>query len=73
MYIFVHKYIIPSSKPFEILKISLATQIMLASQFVDFLSTLDVSRIITSLTWDVKMDSKNLEHTSVTVDILFKY
>jgi hypothetical protein len=73
MYIFVHKYIIPSSKAFEILKISLATQIMLASQFVDFLSTLDVSRIITSLTWDVKMDSKNLEHTSVTVDILFKY
>jgi hypothetical protein len=26
-----------------------------------------------SLTWDVKTDSKNLGHTSVTVDILFKY
>jgi hypothetical protein len=37
MYIFVHKYIIPSSEPFEILKTSLSTQIMLASQFVDFL------------------------------------
>jgi hypothetical protein len=37
MQIFVHKYIIPSSKPIEILKISLPTQIMLASQFVDFL------------------------------------
>jgi hypothetical protein len=32
-----HKYIIPSSKPFENLKTSLATKIMLASQFVDFL------------------------------------
>jgi hypothetical protein len=28
---------IPSSKPFEILKTSLGTQIMLACQFVDFL------------------------------------
>jgi hypothetical protein len=28
---------IPSSKPFEILKKSLGTQIMLPSQFVDFL------------------------------------
>jgi hypothetical protein len=37
MYIFVHKYIIPSSKPFEILKTGLAIQIMLTSQFVDFL------------------------------------
>jgi hypothetical protein len=37
MYIFVHKYIIVSSKPFEIFKTSLGTQIMLASQFVDFL------------------------------------
>jgi hypothetical protein len=36
-------------------------------------STLDVSRIITSLTWDVKTNSKNLGHISVTVDILFKY
>jgi hypothetical protein len=33
----VHKYIIPSSKPFEILKTSLGTQILLACQFVDFL------------------------------------
>jgi hypothetical protein len=33
----VHKYIIPTSKPFEILKTSLSTQIMLACQFVDFL------------------------------------
>jgi hypothetical protein len=32
-----HKYIIPSSIPFEILKTSLGTQIMLPSQFVDFL------------------------------------
>jgi hypothetical protein len=46
---------------------------MLASQFVDFLEHPNVSRIITSLTWDVKTDSKNLGHTSVTVDILFKY
>jgi hypothetical protein len=46
---------------------------MLACQFVDFYSSLDVSRIITSLTWDAKMDSKNLGHISVTVDILFKY
>jgi hypothetical protein len=46
---------------------------MLASQFVDFFSTLDVSRIITSLTWDVKTDSKNLGHIGVIVDILFKY
>jgi hypothetical protein len=36
------------------------------------LGTLDVSRVITSLTWDVKMDSKNLGHTSVAVDILLK-
>jgi hypothetical protein len=34
---FVHKYIIPSSKPFQIFKTSLGTQIMLASEFVDFL------------------------------------
>jgi hypothetical protein len=34
---FVHKYIIPSSVPFEISKTSLGTQIMLPSQFVDFL------------------------------------
>jgi hypothetical protein len=40
---------------------------MLPSQFVD------VIRIITTLTWDVKMNSKNLGHTSVIVDILFKY
>jgi hypothetical protein len=33
----VHKYIIPSSIPLEILKTSLGTQIMLPSQFVDFL------------------------------------
>jgi hypothetical protein len=32
---FLHKYIIPSSKPLEISK-SLGTQIMLPSQFVDF-------------------------------------
>jgi hypothetical protein len=37
MQIFVHKYIVPSWKPFEILKTSIATQIMLANQFVDFL------------------------------------
>jgi hypothetical protein len=37
MYIFVHKYFISLSKPFEILKTSLGTQIMLPSQFVDFL------------------------------------
>jgi hypothetical protein len=37
MQIFLHKYIIPSSKPFEILKTRLGTQIMLESQFVDFL------------------------------------
>jgi hypothetical protein len=34
---FVHKYIIPSSKPLEISKTSLGTQIMLPSQFADFL------------------------------------
>jgi hypothetical protein len=34
---FVHKYIIPSSKPIEISKTSFGTQIMLPSQFVDFL------------------------------------
>jgi hypothetical protein len=33
----IHKYIIPSSKPLEISKTSLGTQIMLPSQFVDFL------------------------------------
>jgi hypothetical protein len=33
----VHKYIIPSSTPLEISKTSLGTQIMLPSQFVDFL------------------------------------
>jgi hypothetical protein len=32
-----HKYIIPSSKLFEILKTSLGTKIMLASQYVDVL------------------------------------
>jgi hypothetical protein len=32
-----HKYIIPSSTPLEISKTSLGTQIMLPSQFVDFL------------------------------------
>jgi hypothetical protein len=37
MYTFVHKYIIPSSIPLEISKTSLDTQIMLPSQFVDFL------------------------------------
>jgi hypothetical protein len=37
MHIFVHKYIIPSSKLFEILETSLGTQSMLPSQFVDFL------------------------------------
>jgi hypothetical protein len=34
---FVHKYIIPSSISLEILKTSLGTQIMLPSQFVNFL------------------------------------
>jgi hypothetical protein len=34
---FVHKYNIPSPIPFQILKTSLGTQIMLPSQFVDFL------------------------------------
>jgi hypothetical protein len=43
---FVHKYIIPSSKPLEISKTSLGTQIMLPSKFVDFLSKFDVIRII---------------------------
>jgi hypothetical protein len=43
---FVHKYIIPSLIPFEILKTSLGTQIMLPSQFVDFLSKFDVIRSI---------------------------
>jgi hypothetical protein len=37
MYTFVQKYIILSSIPFEISKTSLGTQIMLPSQFVDFL------------------------------------
>jgi hypothetical protein len=46
---------------------------MLACQFVDFLEQTDVSRIITLLTRDVNTDSKNLGHTSVNVDILFKY
>jgi hypothetical protein len=46
---------------------------MLPSQFVDFYSTLNVIRIITSLTCDVKMNSKNLGQTCVIVDILFKY
>jgi hypothetical protein len=51
---------------------------MLPSQFVDFLKHTRMSeygqcRIITSLTRDVKTDSKNLGHTSVTVDILYKY
>jgi hypothetical protein len=46
MKIFVHKYIIPSSKPLEILKTSLGTQIMILSQFVDFLEQIDVIRII---------------------------
>jgi hypothetical protein len=32
-----YSYIIPSSKPLEISKTSLGTQIMLPSQFVDFL------------------------------------
>jgi hypothetical protein len=33
----VHKYIIPSSIPFEISKTRLGTKIMLPSQFVEFL------------------------------------
>jgi hypothetical protein len=35
--------------------------------------TFYVIRIIISLTGDVKSNSKNLGHTSVTVEILFKY
>jgi hypothetical protein len=34
---FVQKYNIPSPIPFQIMKTSLGTQIMLPSQFVDFL------------------------------------
>ena len=37
MYTFVHKYDLPFEKPFEIFMTSLRTQIMLPSQFVEFL------------------------------------
>ena len=37
MYTFVHKYDLPFEKPFEIFMTSLGTQIMLPSQFVEFL------------------------------------
>jgi hypothetical protein len=46
MWTFVQKYIIPTSIPFEISKTSLGTQIMLPSQFVDFLEQFYVIRII---------------------------
>jgi hypothetical protein len=46
MLIFAHKYIIVSSIPFQILKTSVGTQIMLQSQFLDFYNKLEIIRII---------------------------
>jgi hypothetical protein len=43
---FIHKYVIPLSIPLEIFKTSFGTQIMLPSQFVDFLEQIEVIGII---------------------------
>ena len=74
MYTFVHKYILPLSKPFEIFMTSLGTQIMLPSQFVEFL---DHTKTLLQLLYHKheirKSNFKNFSYTSVTVDILFEY